>query len=461
MHEENQGAWRRLRSKPATPQQGAGHPAVRKALARFLAARGGSDALPTPEELRAYLEAQVAARGQKSAHADYACLQIAAAEHWGTEATAFFARVLREHRVTAKPQAQSRWNRSATAISRLPADWQDPFRELAARGRTARPGTKGLVWSEARMQAVAEALARWAAFCDERGLDSCPTGESLNAYADVLRTSGRIETNSIGDYLARILAGYHDVIAGTPPSPGALFVCRHYRDQKTAPTTKRADQIVGASAIYSLGLELFDMARRRPMRGTETATLARNGILLMLAAALGERSRALSALVFDQTLRLGPRPTILLDLPGEVLKGLQARKAITRRRESLHNPELWDTLTEYRTDFRPIFDGGDALFPSRHAMGQPLIEATLSTIVGRLTEKHLGVRITLHRVRDNVATEAVETISNGLSVAAGVLGHRDARTTAKHYDRAQGRAAMALLATLTGKKRGPRARLRV
>ena len=36
-----------------------------------------------------------------------------------------------------------------------------------------------------------------------------------------------------------------------------------------------------------------------------------------------------------------------------------------------------------------------------------------------------SVRVTLHRVRDNVATEAVEQVASGLSVASGVLGHID------------------------------------
>ncbi len=35
------------------------------------------------------------------------------------------------------------------------------------------------------------------------------------------------------------------------------------------------------------------------------------------------------------------------------------------------------------------------------------------------------VRVTLHRVRDNIATEAVEQVASGLSVASGVLGYID------------------------------------
>ena len=106
-------------------------------------------------------------------------------------------------------------------------------------------------------------------------------------------------------------------------------------------------------------------------------------------------------------------------------------------------------------------DGGNALFPSKQALGQPLVEKSLSRIVGRLTEEEFGTRVSLHRIRDNVATEAVEELKNGLAVAAGVLGHRDARTTARHYDRAQGRAAMSTVATLVAERRGQGTRLRV
>lgn len=150
-----------------------------------------------------------------------------------------------------------------------------------------------------------------------------------------------------------------------------------------------------------------------------------------------------------------------MDLSGRVLKGRQAQKESNRRCEFFENAELWDVLTEYRRAFRPLFDAGDAVFPSMHAKDRALQKQRLSNIVGKLTAEHLGARVTLHRVRDNIATEAVEQVASGLSVAAGVLGHMDKRTTEKHYVRTIGKAAMAKVAGLVEEARGPRTRLKL
>ncbi len=55
--------------------------------------------------------------------------------------------------------------------------------------------------------------------------------------------------------------------------------------------------------------------------------------------------------------------------------------------------------------------------------------------------ERLGVRISIHRFRDNVATEASEAMPDGGRLAPSLLGHRDAATAARHYDHSEGMAA--------------------
>ena len=435
--------------------------AVRAAGEAFLAARGSNRDVPTPAEARDYLEALSATRPLRTAQAEFGFLQMAAAAIWGPAETTFFARVLREHRVSAKPPLKTQWQRVEGEIARLPIAWQVPLMDVANVSATAGAHPKGLILSPSRLQAIATALSRWADYCDSQGLDLCPSGRALKRYAEDLHSAGTVTKKSLGSYLERIASGYFGIVNAAPIPPGVNFVIAEYRDVREGPVTKTASQLVGARRIYALGQKHFAQAKQRAFIGTEAAIQARDGILLMLAVAVGQRAEALAALAFGRTLILGPRPQIIVDLPGFALKTRQRFKAVSRQREEFGNPELWDALNVYRTHFRPIFDGGDAVFPSKIALGRPLSSRRLSDIMGALTEAHFGVRITLHRVRDNVATEAVEEMAAGLSVAAGVLRHKDHRTTETHYIRQQGRVAMAQLAQLTDVARGKRTRLKV
>lgn len=94
-------------------------------------------------------------------------------------------------------------------------------------------------------------------------------------------------------------------------------------------------------------------------------------------------------------------------------------------------------ITKYFRDFRPIFDGGRLLFPSFHAPMQGISEKQVGQIAEDVTLRELGVRVSVHRFRDNVATEISETTTNGGPLASAVLGHRDSSTTVRHCDHSQ------------------------
>jgi hypothetical protein len=86
-----------------------------------------------------------------------------------------------------------------------------------------------------------------------------------------------------------------------------------------------------------------------------------------------------------------------------------------------------------------MFDAGNWLWPSRLNQEHGVIEKTLGDIVGDRTEARLGRRVSLHLVRDCVATEIIETDPIGGAVrAATTLGHRDPRVTSDFYVHADG-----------------------
>lgn len=214
--------------------------------------------------------------------------------------------------------------------------------------------------------------------------------------------------------------------------------------------SKTAAGIVPASTIYDLGFEIMASARAAPFYGTRAAQTYRDGLLLAVASAVPERARALSALDFASTFRLGPAPEICVALPGHVLKRPERLKPSASVSLSLHNAALWDALEEYRTVFRPIFDDGTALFPSQVSPGAALSEQRLSTVIRNETQRHLGVAVSIHRVRDCVGTEATETFLDHAMMGTLLLGHsRDAKTFEHHYNHAEGlRAAHALAEAL-------------
>ncbi len=105
----------------------------------------------------------------------------------------------------------------------------------------------------------------------------------------------------------------------------------------------------------------------------------------------------------------------------------------------MSNPsEPYAALTKYKRDFRPIFDDRDWLFPSRKTIGNAISEKQIGVLAGSMTETAFGERITIHRFRDNVGTDASEYMVGGPRSASCLLDHKDEATAAKHYDHSEG-----------------------
>ncbi|MBY6200529.1 hypothetical protein KUV65_04085 [Maritalea mobilis] len=409
--------------------------------------------MPDQTEISCYLEALCARLDEQYATAELAYIQIGAPLLWGAPIAGMIGKVLRHSRCGPKVAAKSMDAQARSAIASLPEEWQ---RNLIVK-LSSEPGRLSEKWSANHVQSVAFSLARWHRASVISGRDIRPTGTAFHAYAMDLKDDG-VADRSVADYLSRIVSGFR--VAADPDfhSTGCEYViARHHALGKVAGrSTKTGEQIVGASRIFDLGIDLMDTARVKGPRGLHVARDFRNGLLLSFAAVLPQRARALSHLAMGTTVFLLEKPHVHVVLPGRVLKMREAKKRFAGYDKVLINPVLWSALDDYQRSFRPLFDDGPALFPSMVDMGAAITSAQLGRLVGNLTFKHLGVRVSIHRVRDNAATEASEEIQSGGYLAPALIGNKSAATTMDSYDHAQGmRAAREHGARIAGLRSSP------
>lgn len=395
--------------------------------------------VPTQEQLTLHLEGRRSAVGQP-AFAEFSFLQKVAAETWGAERTAHFASVLRQARVTPKPPRKSSWSRAEALVERLPDPWQPMIAKQIVISKMRQRIKGRRIWSASHTLSVILALVRWAEFCRSRGLDQLPTGRTLDGYGEIV--AARTTSRTAADYIGRILSGL-SVVAPGFTSSACEFVASDWQERAAAQgsTTKTGAQLLGASRIYDLGFAIMEDARARDVRGLFAAKDFRNGILLALAAALPQRARALSSLEFDRTLQLPGGPAIHVRIPAHMLKLPEDRKAGEPFERTFASEKLAAALREYRTGYRPLFDDGTCLFPSVMARGASISESQIGRLVGNMTENAFKVRVSIHRVRDNVATQASEQMLGGGLASSALLDHRDIRTTQRYYDHSTGQAA--------------------
>jgi len=406
-----------------------------------------SDALnvdvPTMGQLSLHLKARIAAVGEK-AFDEYYYLQSVASERWSASETAHFAHVLREARGSHGAGSSTPWLRARGSIARLPDSWRTLFEQVADASEHKADRRAPVIWSAAHCKAVAEALARWHIYCEKNEIRDIPTAVSLNAYATQLIVSDKdtsaTTVRAASDYIKRIYTGFKNVLQPGFAPQACEFVLREWneRAKEIGATTKTGSQLVGARAIYNLGFELMNSARSSRVRALNAATLFRNGLILSFGISLPQRARALSALAFDKSLFLLDEGRIHVRLSADDLKMSERQKNDQSSDWTFCNPALHAALCEYKRDFRPIFDNGTWLFPSRKIVGGAISEKQIGLLAGTMTQKAFGTRVPIHRFRDNVGTDASEYIESGSAAASCLLGHRDVATTARHYDRSSG-----------------------
>lgn len=406
-----------------------------RAFAEWRGSRRPLAVPPSRQEVLSYLADCSAELGAHFGAARLHRVQAAAPFLWGMPYASMIAIIRRQRQRAPKMKRKSKAESLLGLIRRLPSHWQP---ELIAK-LSSEPGNRKLKWSHDHLKAVAYASLRWIAWCDSSGHDVAPTGITFHAFACDLADEG-VSKRSVADYLGRILSGYSIAC-----DPGFTSIaCQHVISRLNARAkiegrqTKTGEQLVGASTIFDLGMDIMGKAATRGPRDLFVARDYRNGLLLAVAAAVPQRARALSHFDIGNTLVLLERPFVHVRLPGSALKLREHEKDQAGYDRVLENPVLWDAIEHYSRVFRPLFDDGSAMFPSILDVGDSLSAAQLGRLVGNLTEEHLGVRVSVHRVRDNVATEASEELQSGGYIAPALLDNRNPATTMASYDHAQG-----------------------
>ncbi|WP_424928879.1 hypothetical protein [Amaricoccus tamworthensis] len=396
----------------------------------------------SPEAGEAYLGHLREGATPRSANSRFATFQIAAGLAWGPETSSHLALTLRAARVTHKAPPADRWARAGKAVGLLPIDIRPPFIDLLTVSRDA-PGTRGvLIWSAARIESVAGSLRRFHDYATKAGLDPVPTAKLCQSWAD--SQSPEVAAISISTYISHVVDAFEKVLTpGQVYDAAAAVADRWAARSLSEPSRKnKTAGIVPASDLDQLGFELMAEADAAPLRRMTEATLYRDGLLLAMTATLPERARAMSALIVDETVFLEPDGIIRFAIPGAFLKKREAHKPRTTFHASIRRPSLHRALSRWLAVYRPMFDGGDWLWPSRLDQHHGLTGKSLGKIIGDRTEQRLGRRVTIHMVRDCVATEIIEADPvNGAVRASATLGHRDRRVTDEFYIHSNGLAS--------------------
>lgn len=427
---------------PARPPEGRGPDAY--AWDALVEWRGDRTDPPAPAEWEEFLTTLREERGDPSAFRLIERLLPGVTERWGTETAGAAGQALRGARSRPLGPQRTDWDRAEVAIAGLPDDWQDPFRVCLDRSREAagRPvAPKGVVLSAASLRSTAYVLQAWHAWCGEAGVPTTPSALGFETWAREMEAAGHTPITIAGRLRATLMG--MRLVTPDAAFDGAAWVASDWSDaaRLVPPPTKCAAAIPPATEVFELGRRLVAEADAAPRRRITEATACRDGLLLMIAAALPQRARALSHLASASTIRLLDRPLIRVELPGLVLKRREGRKRLPGYHATLNNPVLWDALDAYLRRHRPHFDDGTHLWPSSRRRGKALDPQRLSEIVAALTERHLNIRVCIHRMRDAVATEASEEMPEGGRIAPRVLGHVDGRVTTRHYDHSTGIAA--------------------
>ena len=208
---------------------------------------------------------------------------------------------------------------------------------------------------------------------------------------------------------------------------------------RPAATRNKAAMLRPTHELVAAGIGLMDEAdawiggnpRRR-------AAHHRNGLTLALLALRPLRSRNFS------TLELG-RHLVRDDLGWRIVVDACETKA-GNRIELPFPTELIPYLERHLGCWRPILLGGrasDRLWISMH--GRALDGHKLYNLVGRITEKLFGQRMTLHIFRDCAATHVAIHDPEHMDIATTLLGHRSMATTQRHYNLARSREAASLM----------------
>ncbi len=188
------------------------------------------------------------------------------------------------------------------------------------------------------------------------------------------------------------------------------------------------ERIISPARMSALGFSLMDSADLASDK-KKAAIVYRDGLLIAMLACRPVRRCNLAAM------RIGKH---LVRRGNGFLIVFESSETKTGEPFELPLPhDLCAPMAHYLDDIRlgfPAAETHDGLWAS--SRGGPMSDTGLYDQVCSRTEAVFGVRVNLHQFRHNLATFVALEHPDQAVIAAGILGHRDYRSTESHYNKA-------------------------
>ena len=213
----------------------------------------------------------------------------------------------------------------------------------------------------------------------------------------------------------------------------------------------KLDHLVLTEQLLEAGLTRITEAKDFARTNFARARGIRNGLMLALLALCPIRRKNFAALEIDHTFKQ-IRGRWWITLPGGTTKAGSPEE---------HPIAAWLTpyIDLYLNEARPVLldtskSTSNALWISS-VTRQPMTEGTIWKVITQITRETLGIAISPHLFRTAEATTAADARPDIPHLASALLGHKHARVTEEHYNRASSLIAANDYAAIVRQHYGP------
>lgn len=286
-------------------------------------------------------------------------------------------------------------------------------------------------WRPASRSHAMNGYARWLAWLvqlESRGLHEAPADRVTEARLRYYVAELQAILSASSAWNA--LKGMYDALRVMVPDHDWTWLKQLKADlERRVPSRDCRDRIIDVTRIYNLGLDLMEAADLE--HGGHRAWLEyRDGLIIALLAVRPLRRRNLSGMRVDRHLvRIDSRFVIVFD-ESETKTGEPIEFVLPKA--------LYPQMAVYLEQVRPCFPRAnehDGVWAS--SKGGPMSGEAIYEQARKRTRAAFGVAVNLHQFRHNLATFIAYEFPGHVGVAAGMLQHRDYRTTERHYVRAR------------------------
>lgn len=356
-----------------------------------------------------------------------------------------FCRDFRHRHLSWTPRQSRKCARPFTVGLPL-REWPEPLRSQwdrkvarterrRYRDRRCEDGGRSHRWSDAYKERVARGYGMYLRMAASEGFGWEPTADAIDRFCELRHE--RVSSVSLASYVWEI----YEASAILFPEKDWQWLREdaQFLKGKAKPSRKKETRIAHASDLRKLGHNLLKTVLMLPIR-VSTALDFRDALLVLFLSYKPARLRNVGEMRFGHELRLGEGG------------GSFFVKKTKNGRPDGH--PLSQELAAYFQKFRDLYwpllpdaDKTDYVWLSK--LGGPLCLGAISAIVGDLTEKHLGKRISPHFFRDAIATSIAEYGPEVSGATQILLGQRDQRSSEPYEQHARSIEAARKLETIT------------